>query len=172
MPEDDWGESDAKDYLYSLLHDKTIPEALKPKQVYEQFCQGRPEFTHFPRDKNWPSRLKRLREKAEKKSGRAALDAACLEHDRKIFPKPTVDTKGNAMWQKSKAQELLRKDITDEKDHQMKPKELYESREEYYENYDQDFFRARIYQERKYFKRQDWLKEKAAKKEATKKRNR
>ena len=157
----EWKDSAAKDYLYSLIVENKISPNLKPKQVYEQFCQNHPTFKNFQDYKNFASRLGRLREKHATRNDRAEVDDACLAHDRTIFPEPTIDTSGNAMWQKSTAQQLLRQDITDGKHKTMKPKELYETREEYYENYNLDFFRERIYQEQRRFKHQAYLKDKA-----------
>jgi hypothetical protein len=169
MPEEtkgeDWGDSEAKEYLYSLLKEKKIPDNLKPKDVYEQFCKGRSEFENFPRDRNWPSRLKRLRDKASTRNNRAAVDDACLAHDRLIFPEPVLDLiHGCKVWQGSKAQELLRQDIKDGKHPAMKPKDLYETREEYYLDYTLDFFREKIYQEKKAFKHKEYIKDKEEKK--------
>jgi hypothetical protein len=171
MPEEgeetgeDWAESDAKEYLYGLLCDKKIPEHLKPKQVYEQFCKGRSEFEDFPRDRNWPSRLKRLRDKASTRSTRAAIDAACLAHDRLIFPEPVLDLiHGCKVWQGSEAQKLLCQDIQNGKHPAMKPKDLFETRAEYYLDYTLDFFREKIYQEKKAFKHKEYIKDKEEKK--------
>ena len=151
-----WQDSAAKEYLYSLICDGTLPgkDEIKPRQVFDQYCKDRPEFIHFQDYELFKGRLLRLREKAKKRADRAKRDADCLAHDRMIWPAVTMDTKGNDLWQKSKAQELLRKDIEKGEHRKKKPKDLYETQEEYYDNYDLDFFRARIYQERKWFKRQ------------------
>ena len=51
----------------------------------------------------------------------------------------------------------------------MKPQFLYAESEEYYENFDLDFFRDKIYQEEKAAKRLVWVKQKEQEKEKKKK---
>lgn len=166
-----WKNSAAKAYLYKLIVDNKIPDRkhIKPRQVFETYCQERPEFKHFQDYSNFASRLLSLRNKAEEKGERADADSARLEHDRAIFPKPTVDTKGFAMWQGSEAQKLLRQDIESGKNTTMKPKLLYETKSEYYENYSLEFFRNRIYQEVKFNKRERYVKLSIEKRAAKKK---
>ena len=90
-----WEHSDAKRYLYKLIVSKKIPErdAIAPREVFAIYCKDRPEFVPFQDTKNFASRLRSLREKAQRRGESAELDAECLAHDRKIFAAPTVDTK-------------------------------------------------------------------------------
>jgi len=126
------------------------------------------EFRNFENYTNlgFATKLMALRERAEERTSRADEDAAAIAHDRGIFPKPIEDTKGQPMWKGSKAQELLQQDMAANKHKEMKPKELYETREEYYDSYSLDSFRDRIYQEAKFSKRAVWVADKAAKKAA------
>ena len=91
-----------------------------------------------------------------------------MAHDRAIFPEPTHDTKGQPKWKGSKAQELLRKDMERWKNQKVKPKTIYNEREEYYDHYTLDFIRNKFCQEDKFNKRQAWLEAKAAAKAAAK----
>jgi len=102
--DEDWRDSAAKDYLYSLLVEGMIPgkDDIRPKQVFEQYCKDCPEFEPFQDYTNFANRLRALREKAVKRSDRATVDAANFTHDRQIFPAPTEDTNGNTMWQSPK----------------------------------------------------------------------
>ena len=163
---DSWQHSAAKKYLYKLIVDGTIPSTMKPMQVFELYCKDRNEFENFQDYSNFGDRLRRLRQKVKRRSDRAELDVACLAHDRDIFPAPTVDTKGNPMWQNSLAQELLREDLEAGKHKEMKPRVLYETRAAYNEFYDLDFFRERIYQEIKAKKHKVYIKEKMKKKKS------
>lgn len=167
----DWRKSAAKAYLYALIVDNKIPsrDEITPKKVFETHCKDRPEFKDFQDYTHFASRLLSLRKKSESRGDRAKEDADALAHDRKIFPAPTEDTKGQPMWKGSKAQELLRKDIKDGLLDQIdpitgrriyKPKGLYEMREEYHEKYSLDSFRNRIYQEIKFDKRLTWVESK------------
>ena len=163
-----WDDSEAKEYLYSLIVDNKIPgkDDIKPKQVYLQFCKDRAEFKCFQdyTALGFAAKLSHLRDKAEKREGRAERDATSLAHDRQIFPAPTEGTDGNALWQKSKAQELLKQDIAKGKNKKMKPKDLFETRPEYCNNFTLDFFRERIHQEIRAEKHRKHMKDKAKKK--------
>ena len=156
---ENWKFSDAKKYLYDLILNDVIPpaDAIRPRAVFDEYCKDRPEFAPFQEYKNFADRLRKLRLKARTRGDRADLDAACLAHDRTVFPKPTVDTKGNAMWQGSLAQELLISDIKAKKHVTMRPKLLYETRAAFHEHYHLDFFRERIYQEVKALKHKEYL---------------
>lgn len=162
-----WKDSLAQKYLFGLLVRNELPgrSDITPKEVFDKFCRNRPEFKNFQDYKgiNFASKLRSLRDKVEVKGNRAQEDAQFLAHDRCIFPPPSDDTKGHSWWPDSVAQSLLRKDILDNKHKNMQPKELYETREEYYSVYDLDFFRNKIYQEVKAMKREAWVKEKAKK---------
>jgi hypothetical protein len=163
----EWKKSKARDYLYGLLARGELPDrhAIKPKQVFDDYCKDRPEFKYFQNYKEikFASKLLYLRKMVEARTDRSKEDAAALAHDRLIFPPPTEDIKGRPIWAGSRAQKHLIDDIKNGKHKTMKPRLLYELREEYYENYDQDFFREKIYQEVKALKRVAWVKAKAEK---------
>lgn len=163
-----WSESLAYDYLYKLVSSPDFPtkDQIKPKQVYLKYCKDRDEFKDYQdyTALKFAGKLNDIRDKIEQRIGRAKEDAAFLAHDRLVYPQPTHDTAGRPMWQKSKAQELLRQDIKDGTADSMKPRLLFDTREEYYNDYTLDFFRERIYKEKKWMKRQAWLKKKAEEK--------
>jgi hypothetical protein len=164
----EWKKSKARDYLYGLLARGELPDrhVIKPKQVFDDYCKDRPEFKYFQNYKEikFASKLLYLRKMVEARTDRSKEDAAALAHDRLIFPPPDEDIKGRPMWAGSRAQKLLIGDIKNGKHKTMKPRLLYEFREEYHEDYDQDFFREKIYQEVKALKRLAWVKAKAEKK--------
>ena len=164
-----WRNSRAREYLMGLIMAGKIPskDAIKPKQVYDQYLKHRREFKHFQNytELQFAGKLKYLRDKFEEKQDRRKEDAAAFAHDRTIFPARTQDTKGRPIWAGSETQRLLREDIKAGKHKKIKPKYLYESREEFYDRgFDQDFFRNKIYQEEKALKRVAWVKDKAEKK--------
>lgn len=158
----EWRKSKARDYLYSLLQKNEIPSRydIKPRDVFDKYCKDRPEFKHFQdyKELTFASKLLYLRNRLEERGNRASEDAEALAHDRAIFPPIMEDTKGRPVWAGSKAQELLRKDLKDGLYPQLKPKQLFEKREEYYKDFDLDFFRNKIYQEIKAAKRVVWVK--------------
>jgi hypothetical protein len=169
----EWKKSKARDYLYGLLVRGELPDrkTITPRGVFDVYCKDRPEFKHFQdyTSLKFPGKLKYLRDMTEARSDRSKADAVSLAHDRLIFPAPLKDTMGRPMWAGSRAQKLLIEDIKNGVHETMKPKGLYESREEYNENYDQDFFREKIYQEVKALKRAEWVKAKAEAKKNKKK---
>jgi hypothetical protein len=169
----EWGKSKARDYLYGLIVRGELPDrdSIKPKQVFETYCKHRPEFKHFQDYKGikFATKLLYLRKRAAERDNRSQEDAAALAHDRLIFPPQTEDTKGRPIWAGSNAQTLLRDDIKIGKHKTMKPKDLYESRDEYHEDFNQDFFREKIYQEVKALKREVWVKAKSEKAKQKKK---
>lgn len=168
----EWRKSKARAYLFGLLVDGKLPgrDEITPKQVFDNYCKDRPEFNHFQdyTALKFASKLMYLRNTTKTKSDRSQVDAAALARDRLIFPSPLEDTKGRPMWQGSEAQKLLIQDIKNGRHKAMKPKLLYESRDKYHEDYDQDFFRERIYKEVKALKREAWVKAKAEKKKKKK----
>jgi hypothetical protein len=90
-------------------------------------------------------KLAYLRDKAEERSNRASEDSSAYQHDRLIFLAPTEDMNGRLIWKGLTAQALLQKAIKENKKRvaegkkALKPKEIYESKEEFYDKYDLDF---------------------------------
>ncbi|CAB9509823.1 unknown protein [Seminavis robusta] len=164
----DWKTSLAKEYLYDLVADGQIPdgnslEEVDAREIYDQYCQGRPEFGPYPFDNKFEANLLRIRNKVAEKDDRSAIGAVALAHDRLIFPKPTEDVWGEPVWQDSVAQQLLIEDIDDNKHIELLPRFLYATRPEY-QVYALDRFRNRIYQEVKKMKREAYMLEKSEKK--------
>lgn len=161
-----WNKSGARDYLFDLTMDPSFPgkDDIKPKQVWETYCMDRPEFKHFQDYSQFASRLRSARQRAATKIGRATEDAEYLKHDRAIFPERTEDTRGEPVWQGSKAQELLRAYLKDDNRKKMKPRVLHAEEDEYLE-FSLDNFRNRIYSEQKAQKRIFYMKKKRAEKE-------
>jgi len=164
---EEWRTSKARDKLCDLVIEGTIPPSteLKPKEVHATYCAHLPEFKNFQdyTKLDFATKLWSARERVGKKKGRADDDAAALAHDRKMYPAPTHDVHGDEMWKGSKAQELLKKDIADGLLDKLKPKQLYEKREECYLHLNADRFRNRTYQEIKVAKRHDFIIEKRQK---------
>ena len=146
--EPNWQKSDAKKLLLQDLRSGEIPldsESMTPRDAFFQ----RPEFAEFGGYENFPSRLRSARQHIACKNDRAASDCAALAHDRKIYPKPDNNHRGEPRWEGSEAERLLRNDMDEDKHKQMKPELLYNAREEYYKNYPLKVFREHIYQEEK-----------------------
>jgi hypothetical protein len=91
--------------------------------------------------------MKRLQEKWDAGLSFATFDTAAMAHDRLLFPVPTHNHRGEPWWPGSEAQRLLALDVDDNKHITMKPRQLYNTRAEYYDNYPLQVFRDHIYQE-------------------------
>ena len=170
----DWKQSKARDYLFKLCLDPNFPsqDDIRPKQVWEEDpwkVKERPEFVWFQDYSKFAERLRSARARAGKKTLRAKADAEALKHDRRIFPERTEDAKGEPIWQGSKAQELLRRDLRDEAKMKLRPKLLQLEEEEYLE-FSLENFRNRIYSERKAMQRIVYIKKRKAKKKEDKKK--
>ena len=81
------------------------------------------------------------------RDNRADRDAAALEHDRKFYPEPTTNTKGQPHWPSSSAMAWHKKDTEKNKHNTMEKKDLCKSRKACYEKYDLRTFRQHMYQE-------------------------
>ena len=161
---DEWAKSPARDKLYEMLCAGLIPADMKPKEVYLTYLKHLPEFAPFQdyTALKFSGKIGPARKRATRKSDRAAEDLSYYEHDRAIFPAPLTDTKGYPMWQKSTAQEKLRKalrEVEGGKREYKKPRFLYLEEPEWQE-YPLEIFRKRIYQELKFERRAAWLLEK------------
>ena len=114
---------------------------MPPRDVYLY----RPEFTAFPYD-NFRTNLNNLRKAIAKLQDSALWDSQALARDRKLFPRPDKNFRGEPQWHGSDAEALLKQDVTDGKQKTMKPKDLYKSRNEY-QVYPLHIFRGHIDQE-------------------------
>ena len=142
-----WRDSEAKKFLQQDLISGDIPldsSTLAPQEVYLQ----RTAFADFGEYDKFPARLRGLRSQITDKNNRGASDSIALAHDRRIFPKPTHNGRGEPRWEGSDAERLLKLDIDEGKHKTMQPKELHQSRGEF-QNYKLKLFREHIYQEEK-----------------------
>jgi len=157
----EWKDSLAKRLLWKDLFNGDIPlysDEMGPQEVYLQ----RPEFSDFAYEK-FRDHLNDLRKKVIEDKERAISDSAALAHDRQIFPKKPTNHRGEPRWEGSEAERLLHVNMDNKKHEVMAPKELYQTRKEYYENYSLDVFRGHIYQEQRCRKYIAYRKQKSAK---------
>eukprot|EP00980_Cylindrotheca_fusiformis_P030820 scaffold25470_cov793-Cylindrotheca_fusiformis.AAC.1 len=90
-------------------------------------------------------RLRDHRSQVKKDLLRSQQEEECLQRDRIFFPRKVVDQNGRQVFDLHPAKLLLRQDVAEKKHLQMTPFQLWESRAEYME-YEQAYFRNRIYQ--------------------------
>lgn len=102
--------------------------------------------------KKFASRLRGLKEQVKADKKKANSDERDLCHDRSIYPIPTHNYQGEPRWEGSVAQLLLKQDVKNGRHETMSPKDLYNSRVEYYSNYSLSIIQHHIYQEVKLLK--------------------
>ena len=141
-----WEHSWAKELIREALECGDITE----KTSYDEIHDMHPEVTATDR-KKLPSRMRDLRAQFKADNGRAAADARALEHDRKLFPIKSHDSKGVERWEGSLAQRYLKKDLAENKHLSMAPSDFYQSRDEY-GSFSVKTIRSHIYQEAKLLK--------------------
>jgi len=139
--EEKWATSTAKRLLTDDIINGNVTHDMPAKEVY----MWRPEYAATEWQK-FPRRLRDLRKQLNVGKTKANKDAEALAHDRQLFPKKTHSTLNLPNWDQSDAQRLLKEDIDNNKHKVMKPKELYESRNEY-QVFSLDVFRGHIHQE-------------------------
>jgi len=150
-----WLKSKAREFLRQLIVAGTIPVELKPKQVWLNYLKGKKEFAPYekdPYDSKWfASKLRYLQKKTGRTLELVERDQKAFDADRKIYPRPTQNHRGEPFWPDSNTFKFLKKQIDEEKHLIMEPKEMYaEMRDKTdcaEENIPLDVYRKHIYQE-------------------------
>ena len=108
------------------------------------------------------ARLQDHRKQVAENKIRAARELDALRHDRRLFPRQTVNHQGELVFDLHPAKLLLRADVKAGKHLRMTPRELQLTNVSY-EMFEPDIFRQRIYQEVRRFKFVNYLIERRAK---------
>ena len=141
-----WRNSSAQLLLQQLLVSGEIPgSGMPPKEVWETYCQARPEFKGF-QYKKFPARLRSMRQQVHASSQRSVIENVAFLHDRELFPVSEVTNRGVPRWQGSPAERHLKADITAKIHERMTPQEFRTTRKEYLE-FSLEVFRKHIHQE-------------------------
>ena len=140
-----WRKSKAKKLLYQLLMDGTIP--MEDSMPLEDIYSLNEEFAKWEYRLLKP-RLTAIRKKIVELDNRAEADLAAFENYKKNHQPSLHSHKGYVQWQGSTAQDFLLDDLQDFIDNpNMKPKDLWLSRDEYNQQFPLHAFRDKIYQE-------------------------
>lgn len=150
-----WQYSWAKEILRLAI----IAEDISPEHTYDEIHGWHPEVEETDRAK-LPGRVRGLRKQISTDQGLSATDEAALDHDRKLFPIPEFNYRGEPRWEGSSAQRLLKEDIKKGAHLTMTPEEFYYSRPEYTNSYGLTIIRQHIYQEVKFVKYCDFRNDK------------
>jgi hypothetical protein len=136
----------------------------KPQTIYDKFKE-REEFKGMPYDKLFQSRLRALRDQVKDKINRKAVDQEACDVFLKNFPAKEFNSVGVRRWQGTKAEEYLKADMLDGRNVGVKPQDFWKSRPEY-QVFPLETFRKHIGQERKLWKLENFLEDKAIKDKA------
>lgn len=136
-----WKNSEAKRLLREDIITGAVPSGMIAKDVYEMHA----EYGNWPYE-NFPGNLKRLREKISLDYERMKSDYNAYKHDLALLATLRADQPQVTPWHKSDAKWMLIQDINNGKHKDMKPAELYVTRQEY-QQFDLKTFRNHIYQE-------------------------
>jgi hypothetical protein len=146
-----WEKSPAKKLLANDIISGTVPDTMHWGEVFGK----RPEYQATAR-RLFANRLKSLREQINRAKGIAANEETALAHDRSLFPVPTHNYRGEPRWEGSEAERLLKEDVGNGLHKTMEPRQLYQTRPQYHNNYPLEVFRGHIYQEVRFVKFCKW----------------
>ena len=147
-PEPKWGWENS--WAKEILREAIKCGDITSDHTYDEMHVWHPEVEKTDRQK-LPGRVRGLRQQVDQDKTAAQSDAIALAHDRKLFPIPDTNYRGEPRWQGSNAEKILKSDIKDGKHLLCKPSEYYQLHKEY-EPYSVDVIRAHIYQEVKFQK--------------------
>jgi len=164
----DWKNHAAREILLEdlepggWLHTLENDDKDEAKDVYEIYKNRQEEFADVPFDQ-FKAAYKEATKRATKRRARSAQEAEWLEHDRLLHPRQDHNQRGEPVFDMDiEAKTQLREDVNNKLHKQMKPVELWESRD-VYSKYKLDIFRPRIYQEIRRKKYLNYLEKKRTK---------
>ena len=145
--EEKWKKSKAKQRLFELLMDGTIPMEKDGTMTYEDIYLLDEEFGKFQYEQ-FKGHVNRMRAKIKELDNRAADDLEAFRNFKRNHKPSLFSHKGYIQWQGSTAQELLWDDLDAYlNDPTKKPKDLWLSRKEYRDEFPLEAFRDKIKQE-------------------------
>ena len=150
-PKIKWKKSKARALLYADIKEGRVPLVAKdadgkPTMALKDIYALHPEFQDYDYGK-FSSRVSGVRKIIQGCTNRAAADLAAFNNYKANHPPSVSSHKGYIQWQGSKARECLLEDIKEGKHKRLSRQELFGSNAEYYENFNLDVFREKLYQE-------------------------
>jgi hypothetical protein len=128
MPPTLWIKSEAKEILKKDIIDGIVNDTMDARYVYLMH----EEYKEYD-FKKFQNNFRSLKKVIKKHIHRAQDDDACLKHDLVDHHRNDVTSGGFPFWDTSNARVLLKKDIDEGLHNQMRPMELWQSRNEYQE---------------------------------------
>lgn len=143
-----WQYHPAREFLLEKLRLGDFPadyKRMRPFDVWNKYCDD-DVFEGMEYDSKFTARLLRLRTQFNKGKDRADEDLLAFNLAKANHPPPPGNHRDEPQWNGSEAQRLLRLDMDDKKHFDLKPSDLWESRDEYQLFY-LETFRDHIHQE-------------------------
>jgi hypothetical protein len=135
-----WADGQSKALLRSGILSGEITPQMKPQEIWNLHPEVHGAWGYA----NWSNNLRTLRSAIERDRSRMQQDA--LAYGQTIAIVSALPRSNEPVWSLSAAPALLKKDVDDNKHKELKPKELWQSRQEYQE-FSLEEFRPHIYQE-------------------------
>ena len=146
-PTTKWRKSKAKELLYDDLVEEKIPLIKEEGEDVQQYYLTREEFQKYDPDR-FEERLDSLRATINFRYERARVDMDAYQQFKAHHPPSLYSKKGYIQWKGSDAHRLLTEDLCIHGYLEtMSAQELYNTRPEYYENFDSDVFYDKVQQE-------------------------
>jgi hypothetical protein len=145
-PKIKWQKSHAKKLLYHLIMDGVISDVDNEDEDQQEIYLMCEEFAKYDFGK-FGDRLSQIRKKIAELNSRAKDDELAFENYKQHHKPSLFSHKGYVQWQGSTAQDMLLDDMERGLHQQMTPKELWESRKEYTDQFPLHAFRSKLEQE-------------------------
>lgn len=150
-PKTKWKKSQAKSLLYNLIMEGVVPDTAtdengKSTMPLQDIYLLDPEFAKYDYTK-FSSRLGAIRKKIKELNDRSIDDLAAFELYKQHHKPSLFSHKGYIQWQGSTAQEFLWEDMEKGLHKTMKPQELWNTRDEYKDEFPLHAFRSKLEQE-------------------------
>ena len=142
-----WEHHPLREFLLNLLIENKIPvdhTIMGPREVWDTYCDN-PLFEGLKYGTTFTRRLLALRKQVGEGKSRADEDLEAFLAAKANHPPPARNHRGEPQWNGSEAQRLLAIDMEMEKNLDLDPWELWDSRDEYLE-FKLTTFRSHIYQ--------------------------
>lgn len=130
-----------------MIYDQLINTSLYSSQMtVDEIWNSHPVFKQYPFNdfKKYHTNMVKLTDVRRKQLQR---DVEIFREHMILFPRDTLTSRNKLFWDTHPANNLLEVDTTSGRAKELKPKALWESREEY-QDFSLDDFRGHIYQER------------------------
>lgn len=144
----DWRKHPAKDIILCDLETGVLEideDQVPAKEAWDAVYKHLEEFSNVPFEQ-FELRLHDHRQQVLRRMGRCEAEEEALVRDRLLHPRESHNRRGEPVFDLSNAKQLLRDDVSNNRNKQMSRAQLQSSRDEY-KQFKPKKFKERIYQE-------------------------